>query len=92
MTASPRIILQRRLTRAAIGACWAAPFRLVTIPAIAGAMMVSAGGVLTPANLLQPEVMASGIGVSIVLRFIDNLMVEFALFPAVINFMKGLQK
>lgn len=55
-------------------------------------MMVAAGGVLTPANLLQPEVMASGIGVSIVLRFIDNLMVEFALFPAVINFMKGLQK
>ena len=87
-----RVVLLRRLGRAAIGAGWSLPLRLVTIPAITGAMLLAAGGVLTLDDLLQPAVLASGVAVSVALRFFDNLMVEFALFPAVVNFMKGLQK
>jgi len=79
----------KRLLRALIGALWSVPLRFVSIPAIAGVMVHAAGGRLELANLVQPEVVASGIAVSVVLRFVDNLAVEFALFPALMRILKG---
>ena len=75
----------KRLLRALLGALWSVPLRFVSIPAIAGVMLVQAGGALTAASLLQPAVVLSGIAVSVLLRFVDNVAVEFALFPALMK-------
>ena len=84
-----RIVLLRKMTRAAMGALWSVPLRFVTIPAIVGAMLLANGGPLTGADLLQWPVLLSGIAVSVALRLLDNLMVEFALFPALMRVLRG---
>ncbi len=78
----------RKLLRSAVGALWSLPLRFATIPAIVWSMLLAAGGTLTNANLLQWSVVLSGIGVSVALRFIDSMAVEFALFPAVMKLLK----
>ena len=83
MKPSARIIIFRRVGRATVGALWSLPLRFVTIPAIVAAMLLANGGALSTGDLFQWPVLASGIAVSVALRFLDNLMVEFALFPAV---------
>jgi hypothetical protein len=85
---TPRQLAGRKVLRAVAGALWSLPLRFVTIPAIAGAMLLAAGGTLTPADLLQWPVMLSGVGVSVALRLLDNLAVEFALFPALMRLIK----
>ena len=75
----------KRLLRALLGALWSVPLRFVSIPAIAAVMVAQAGGVLTLSGLLQPGVVVSGIAVSVLLRFVDNVAVEFALFPALMK-------
>ena len=83
------IVLRRRVIRAVVGALWSAPLRFVTIPAIVLAMLATNGGPLGHADLLQWPVLLSGIGLSLALRLLDNLAVEFALFPALMRFLRG---
>ena len=75
----------RRVMRAVVGATWSIPLRLFTIPAIAGAMVVAAGGSLALNDLWQPTVVLSGVATSATLRLADNLAVEFAVFPATLK-------
>lgn len=86
-----RIVFWRRLGRAATGAVWSVPLRFVTIPTIAGAMVLTAGGALTVDNLLQPAVIFAGVFVSFCLRLLDNLALEFAVFPAILRILKGMK-
>lgn len=80
----------RRLLRALLGAVWSVPLRLVTIPAIAGSMVLAAGGVLTAAQLTSAPVVLAGVAVSVALRFAENLLIEFAVFPGFMAvFLKG---
>lgn len=80
----------RKVSRAAISAAWSAPARIITIPMVVGAMMLTAGGSLEAADLLNWRVVGAGIVTSLVLRFIDQLLVEFVLFPKILRvFIKG---
>lgn len=82
----------KRLWRALIGALWSIPLRFVSIPAIAASMIYAAGGKLTTNDLLTTEVAAAGVAVSVALRFLDNLMIEFAVFPALMRIFSGAKK
>jgi hypothetical protein len=86
---TPRQAICRKLLRALAGALWSLPFRFVTIPAIVASMVLVAGGPVGAAQLLQPGVMLAGVLASVVLRLLDNLCVEFAVFPALWRMLKG---
>jgi hypothetical protein len=62
-------LFRERIGRAAVGALWSSPIRLVTIPAICA--------------VAASEGMMAGIATSIGLRFLDNLATEFAFWPMV---------
>ena len=80
----------RKVSRAAVSAAWSAPARVLTVPAIVGGMMLTAGGSLSPDDLLNWRVVGVGILTSLLLRFIDQLLVEFILFPKILRvFIKG---
>lgn len=92
MKPSARIVFWRRVGRALVGAVWSAPLRFITIPAIVGAMMLANGGPLAASDFIQWNVLLSGIGTSLALRFLDNMIVEFALFPALTRAIRGEKK
>jgi hypothetical protein len=78
-----------KVLRAAAGALWSLPLRFVTIPAIVGSMVLAAGGPVGFEDLRAWHVALAGAVTSVVLRFFDNLAVEFAVFPALLHFLKG---
>lgn len=84
-------MLLRRLVRAFVGAIWSVPLRFFSVPAIAASMAVAAGGTLTANSLLQPGVISAGVFVSFCLRLLDNLALEFAVFPAILRILKGMK-
>ena len=84
-----RTIAMRRVCRATVGALWSVPLRLLTIPAIALAMIGANGGALSSDDVWLWPVLLSGIGVSLLVSLADRLSVEFALFPALIKFFKA---
>lgn len=84
-------MLLRRLGRAFVGASWSVPLRFFSVPAIAASMVVAAGGTLTVNCLLQPDVIFAGVFVSFCLRLLDNLALEFAVFPAILRILKGMK-
>ena len=86
-----RVVLLRRLGRAFVGASWSVPLRFFSVPAIAASMVVAAGGTLTVNSLLQPGVISAGVFVSFCLRLLDNLALEFAVFPAILRILKGMK-
>lgn len=86
-----RIVLLRRMGRAFVGAGWSVPLRFFSVPAIAASMVVAAGGTLTVNGLLQPDVIFAGVFVSFCLRLLDNLALEFAVFPAILRILKGIK-
>lgn len=84
-------MLLRRFGRAFVGASWSVPLRFFSVPAIAASMVVAAGGTLTVNSLLQPGVISAGVFVSFCLRLLDNLALEFAVFPAILRILKGMK-
>lgn len=72
-----------RLTRCLLGALWSLPLRFLTVPAMFYAAMLVGGGAITPDNFNSPVVILSGAFVGVLLRFVDNLTVEYAIFPTV---------
>lgn len=72
-----------RLTRCLLGALWSLPLRFFTVPAMFYAAMLVGGGAITPENYGSPSVILSGAFVGVLLRFVDNLAVEYAIFPTV---------
>jgi hypothetical protein len=79
----------RKLLRSAVGALWSLPLRFVTVPALVGAMVLAAGEPIGTGHLTMWHVTAIGVVVGVVLRFFDGLLVEFAVFPALIHLLKG---
>ena len=71
----------KKLFRAALGAVWSLLLRVLTVPAMLGTMLLTAGGSLSYANLTDPKVILSGVLVGAALRFVDNLAIEFVVFP-----------
>lgn len=86
-----RVVLLRRLGRAFVGASWSVPLRFFSLPAIAASMVFASGGTLTVNGLLQPDVIFAGVFVSFCLRLLDNLALEFAVFPAILRILKGMK-
>lgn len=84
-----RIVIWRRVGRALVGALWSLPLRFVTIPAIVLAMLKANGGTLSERDIWFWPVLFSGIGVSMLVSVADRLAVEFALFPALMRFLRG---
>lgn len=84
-------MLLRRLGRAFVGASWSVPLRFFSLPAIAASMVFASGGTLTVNGLLQPDVIFAGVFVSFCLRLLDNLALEFAVFPAILRILKGMK-
>ena len=75
----------KRLMRALLGAMWSIPLRFLTVPAMLYASILAAGGTITADNFSAPAVILSGVFVGVVLRFVDNLTIEFAIFPAIMK-------
>ena len=86
---TPRQAAGRKVLRAATNALWSLPLRFVTIPAIVGSMVLAAGGPVGFEDLRAWHVSLAGAVTSVVLRFFDGLLVEFAVFPALMHFLKG---
>jgi hypothetical protein len=68
--------------RALLGAFWSLPLRFLTVPAMLYAGILAGGGSITADNFSDPAVILSGVFVGVALRFVDNLTIEFAIFPA----------
>jgi hypothetical protein len=71
----------KRLMRALLGAFWSLPLRFLTVPAMLYAGILAGGGAITADNFSDPAVILSGAVVGFVLRIVDNLTIEFAIFP-----------
>lgn len=49
------------------------------------ASILAGGGAVTAENFNSPSVILSGVFVGVALRFVDNLTIEFAIFPAIMK-------
>lgn len=89
MKPAARIVFWRRVGRALVGAVWSLPLRYITLPLVFWASLTAAGGVITADDLRPGLVITAGVLMAVALRAVENLLLEFALFPALMRVLRG---